>query len=66
MDMFYTMDFAENWLYTTFPNTFLLISAESADLLHNPKNHFFEKKTRFFGSKMCSREAKSGSIAKPR
>ena len=48
MDMSYTMDFAENWLYTTFSNIFLLISAESADLLHNPKNHFFEKNAIFW------------------
>ena len=32
MDMSYIMDFADFWLYTTFPNFFLLISADSADL----------------------------------
>ena len=32
MDMSYIMDFGLNGLYTTFPNFFLLISADSADL----------------------------------
>ena len=43
MDMSYIMDSGQNWLYTTFPNIFLLISAESADLSQNQKNRFFEK-----------------------
>ena len=32
MDMSYIMDFAENYVYITFPNIFSLISADSADL----------------------------------
>ena len=32
MDMSYIMDSGQNWLYTTFPNIFLLISADPADL----------------------------------
>ena len=61
MDMSYIMDSGQNWLYTTFPNIFLLISADPADLSKNQKNHF-SKKITIFGSKMCSRGAKSGSI----
>ena len=34
---------------------FLLISAESADLSHNQKNHFFEKKREFLDKK-CALE----------
>ena len=60
MDMSYTMDFAENWLYTTFPNIFLLISAESADLLHNQKNHFFEKKRDFLDQKCALKKPNRG------
>ena len=41
--MSYIMDSGQNGLYTTFPNIFLLLSADSADLLKNQKNHFFEK-----------------------
>ena len=40
---------------------FSLISAESAYLSHNQNNHIFEKK-RIFGSKICSRGAKSCPI----
>ena len=61
MDMSYIMDSGLNGLYTTFPNIFSLISAESADLSYNQKIIFL-KKMRFFGSKICSRGAKSGSI----
>ena len=43
MDMSYIMDSGQNGLYTTFPNIFLLLSADSADLSKNQKNHFFEK-----------------------
>ena len=45
--MSYIMDSDQNGLYTTFPNFFLLISADPADLSKNQKNHFFEK-MRFF------------------
>ena len=48
MDMSFIMDFAENHRYTTFPNIFSSISAESADLSHNQKNHIFEKKSIFW------------------
>ena len=48
MDMSYIMDFADFWLYTTFPNFFLLISAVPAELSKNLKNHFFEKITLFW------------------
>ena len=48
MDMSYIMDFADFWLYTTFPNIFSLISADSADLSKSQKNHIFEKKGDFF------------------
>ena len=43
MDMSYIMDSGQNGLYTTFPNIFSLLSADSADLSKNQKNHFFEK-----------------------
>ena len=43
MDMSYIMDSGLNAQYTTFPNIFSLISAESADLSQNQKNRFFEK-----------------------
>ena len=62
MDMSYIMDSGQNRLYTTFPNIFSLLSADSADLSKNQKNHFSKKKITIFGSKMCSRGAKSGSI----
>ena len=48
MDMSYIMDSGLNTQYTTFPNIFSLISAESADLSHNQKNHIFEKKCYFW------------------
>ena len=48
MDMSYIMDSGLNTQYTTFPNIFLLISAESADLSHNQKNHIFEKNGYFW------------------
>ena len=48
MDMSYIMDSGLNTQYTTFPNIFSLISAESADLSHNQKNHIFEKKCHFW------------------
>ena len=61
MDMSYIMDSGQNGLYTTFPNIFALLSADSADLSKNQKNHFFLKSP-FFELKMCSRGVKSGSI----
>ena len=60
MDMSYIMDSGSNRLYTTFPNIFSLLSADSADLSKNQINHFFGKSP-FFKSKMCSRGVKSGS-----
>ena len=51
MDMSYIMDSGQNGLKTTFPNIFSLISADSADLSKNPKNHFFKKKRDFFDQK---------------
>ena len=48
MDMSYIMDSGQNRLYTTFPNIFSLISADSADLSKIQKNHIFEKKGDFF------------------
>ena len=48
MDMSYIMDSGLNTQYTTFPNIFSLISAESADLSHNQKNHIFEKNAHFW------------------
>ena len=47
MDMSYIMDSGQNGLYTTFPNFFSSISAESADLSHNQKNHFSKKNAIF-------------------
>ncbi len=61
MDVSYIMDSGLNRLYTTFPNIFSLISADPADLSHNQKIIFL-KKMRIFGSKICSRGAKSGPI----
>ena len=51
VDMSYIIDSGLNELYTTFPNIFSSISAESADLSHNPKNHFFKKKHLFLDRK---------------
>ena len=48
MDMSYIMDSGLNTQYTTFPNIFSLISADSADLSKSQKNHIFEKKGDFF------------------
>ena len=48
MDMSYIMDSGQNGLYTTFPNIFSLISADSADLSKSQKNHIFKKKGDFF------------------
>ena len=42
------MDSGQNYVYTTFPNFFSLISADSADLSKSQKNHIFEKKGDFF------------------
>ena len=64
MDVSYIMDSGQNRLYTTFSNIFLL-SADPADLSYIQKNHFHEK-SHIFGSKMCSRRAKTDSIRKPR
>ena len=47
MNMSYIMESVLNGLYRTFPNIFSSISAESADLSHNPKNNFFKKKPFF-------------------
>ena len=47
MDMSYIMDLGSNRLYTTFPNMFLLLSADSADLSTNQKNNIFEKNAHF-------------------
>ena len=62
MDMSYIIENKSNRLKTTFPNIFSLISADPADLSKNQKKSFFQKKITNFGSKMCSRGAKSGSI----
>ena len=62
IDMSYIMDSGLNTQYTTFPNIFSLISAESADLSTNQRNHIFEKKMAIFESKMCSRRARTASI----
>ena len=35
--------FGSNRLYTTFPNIFLLLSADPADLSYIQKNHFSKK-----------------------
>ena len=51
MDMSYIMDSGLNTHYTTFPNIFSLLSAESADLSHNQKDHIFEKKMLFLNQK---------------
>ena len=59
--MSYIMDSGQNRLYTTFPNIFLLLSADPADLSYIQKNHF-SKKSMIFWSKICSRGAKSGSM----
>ena len=42
MDMYYSMDFGQNWLYTTFPNILLLISADPADLSNMQKIIFMK------------------------
>ena len=65
MNVSYIMESGQNGLCTAFPKIFLLMSADPADLSNNEKNHFL-KKSHIFGSKMCSREAKTGSIRKPR
>ena len=36
-------DSGQNRLYTTFPNIFLLLSADPADLSYIQKNHFSKK-----------------------
>ena len=43
MDMSYIMDFADFWLYTTFPNIFSLISVDPAALSKNQKIIFPKK-----------------------
>ena len=47
MDMFYIMASGQNRLYTTFPNIFSLISADTADLSKNQKI-IFPKNDDFF------------------
>ena len=64
MDMANMLDSGQNSPNTTFPNMFSLISADPVDLSHIGKNHFCEK-IPYFGSKMCSRRTKTGSIRKP-
>ena len=61
MDMSYIIENNSNRSKTTFPNIFSLISADPADLSKNQKKHF-SKKITIFGSKMCSRGVKPGSI----
>ena len=63
MDMINMLDFAENSLYTTFPNLRSSKSAISADLSQSQKNHIL-KKIGFFWSKIGSREVKTGPIGK--
>ena len=58
MDMSYIMDSGQNELKTTFPNIFSLISADSADLSKNQKNHFSKKKSRFLDKK-CALEGRN-------
>ena len=48
MDASYIMNSGRISQYTTFPNIFLLISADSADLLKNQKNHIFQKNVIFW------------------
>ena len=55
MDMSYIMDSGQNRLYTTFPNIFLFLSADPADLSHIQKNHFHEKNPIFLDRK-CALE----------
>ena len=47
VDMSYIMDSGQNGSYTTFPNFFLLISADPADLSKNQKNYFSKKNDDF-------------------
>ena len=65
MDMANMLDSVLNRLYTTFPDIFSLISADSDDLSKSQKNHIFEKKGDFFieiASKF--RDVKTGPIGK--
>ena len=48
MNMSYIIVSGPNRLYTTFPNIFVLISADPADLSKNQKNHFNSKKNHDF------------------
>ena len=57
------LDFAENSLYTTFPNLRSSKSAISADLSQSQKNHILKKK-QIFLSKIGSRDVKTGPIGK--
>ena len=61
MDMSYIIENKSKRLKTTFPNIFSLISADPADLSYI-KKIIFPKKSMSFRSKICSREAKSGSM----
>ena len=51
MDMSYIIENKSNRLKTTFPNIFLLLSADPADLSKNQKKIIFPKKTRFLDQK---------------
>ena len=60
MDMSYIIDNKSNRLYTTFPNIFLLISADPADLSHIQKKSFswkhpifLDRKSTLQGSKLA-------------
>ena len=48
MDMSYIMDSGQNRLYTTFPNIFLLISADPVDLSNIEKIIFWKNPGYFF------------------
>ena len=56
MDMSYIMDSGQNGLYTTFPNIFSLLSADSADLSKNQKKSFFFEKIANFFNQKCALE----------
>ena len=63
LDMDNMLDSGQKYPYSTFPNIFSLVSANSIDLSKSQKNHLFEKKIHFlskFGSKF--RNVKTGPI----
>ena len=55
MDMSYIIENKSNRLKTTFPNIFLLLSADPADLSHIQKIHFHENDPIFLDRK-CALE----------